>query len=86
MGLSTMEREDVIAALKKRFRFVSRFERAYGLPEKSVGDLLRGRTSARVADAIEDALSKSVDSYKSESSDRASNKSDSTHRLNTGAR
>ena len=81
MELVSMDREDIMAALKKRFRFVSAFERAYGLPERSVYDVLRGRTSARVTEAIEDALSKPVDSFKSESSDGATNKSGSPHRL-----
>jgi lambda repressor-like predicted transcriptional regulator len=48
--------EDVKADLRKRFGSVARFERAHDLPEKSVNDVLRGRKSARVANAIEAAL------------------------------
>ena len=86
MTSAEMDREDVMAAIKKRFRFVSAFERAYGLPEKSVNDVLRGRTNARVSNAISDALSKPVASFKSETSDDANRGSQPAHRLNAGAR
>lgn len=56
MSLELMHREDVKAELRKRFRSVARFERLRGLPEKSVHEVLRGRKSARVSDAIAAAL------------------------------
>lgn len=57
MGLlGQMHKEDVNAALRKRFGSVAAFERAKALPEKSVHDLLRGRPSARVRDAVESAI------------------------------
>lgn len=81
-----MHREDVKAELKKRFRTVAAFERAFALPEKSVADVLRGRPSARVTTAIEQALSTPLpDIGESELSDSsATNRA--THRLNAGAR
>lgn len=48
--------EDVKANLRKRWGTVARFEQERGLPEKSVNDVLRGRKSARVSNAIEAAL------------------------------
>lgn len=47
-----MHREDIKAAIRKRFGTVAAFEQANGLPAKSVNDVLRGRTNARVAKAI----------------------------------
>lgn len=48
--------EDIKADLRKRFRSIAAFERAYGLPERSVKDVLRGRSRPKVALAIADAL------------------------------
>lgn len=87
MPLAAMDREDVIAALKKRFRSIAAFERRTGLPEKSVNDVLRGRSNARVVTAIEQALSKPVESFRqSETSDGANSNDAAVHRLNAGAR
>ncbi|WCT75443.1 hypothetical protein PQ455_10545 [Sphingomonas naphthae] len=51
-----MHREDVKAGLRKRFGTIAAFERARSLPPKSVNDVLRGSTNARVTEAIEKAL------------------------------
>jgi lambda repressor-like predicted transcriptional regulator len=53
---ASMHPEDVKAALRKRFKSVAAFERAKGLPAKSVTEVLRGRKSARVSTAIEAAI------------------------------
>lgn len=52
-----MHREDVKAALRKRFGSIQQFERDRALPPKSVSDVLRGRTNERVSQAIQQALS-----------------------------
>jgi lambda repressor-like predicted transcriptional regulator len=57
MNIATMHPEDIKAGLRKRFGTIVSFERAKGLPDKSVNDVLRGRPNARVTKAIEDALS-----------------------------
>ena len=59
--LTHMHNEDVKAALRKRFGSVAAFERTRELPEKSVTDLLRGYTSARVRKAVEDAIAPQSD-------------------------
>lgn len=58
MKLSKMHPEDVKAAIRKRFATVAAFERRFNLPSKSVHDLLRGRPSARVEEAINSVISK----------------------------
>ena len=83
--LATMHPEDVKAGLRKRYGSVAEFERAKGLPAKSVTEILRGRTWRRVADAVEAALQENCPSRsKSEGSDSA--KQPSVHRLNRKGR
>ncbi|PZO87916.1 MAG: hypothetical protein DI623_13720 [Sphingomonas sanxanigenens] len=53
-----MHPEDLKAAIRKRFRSVAQFERINDLPTKSVNDLLRGRKSQRVTDAINKFLAR----------------------------
>jgi Ner family transcriptional regulator len=48
--------EDVKADLRKRYGSIAAFERKLGLPERSVKDVLRGRSRPTVAQAIADAL------------------------------
>lgn len=80
-----MHVEDIKAGLRKRFGTVANFERATGLPEKSVNDVLRGRPSARVTKAIQDALDTPIPlSPQSECSDD-SDKTTVLHRLNGAA-
>jgi hypothetical protein len=86
MALAEMHPEDVKAALRKRFGSVAKFERLRSLPEKSVADLLRGRTSARVEEAVEAALNEVTAMHlPSEVSDNSADVS-GTHRLNAGGR
>ena len=56
MLLDQTHPEDVKAAIRKRFGTISRFIEANDLPTPGVRDLLRGRTSARVRDAVEKVL------------------------------
>lgn len=79
--LASMHREDVKAALRKKFGSVTAFEHALGLPDKSVHDLLRGRKSARV----EKAVNVVINSIESEDSDH-SQEIGSAHRLNAETR
>ncbi|WP_066666999.1 MULTISPECIES: helix-turn-helix domain-containing protein [unclassified Sphingomonas] len=82
--LSQMHPEDVKAAIRKRFRTISNFESQKGLPEKSVHDTLRGRTSGRVAAAIEAVLAENAASSESEHSEHSAADA-ATHRLNEAA-
>lgn len=84
MALVDMHREDVKAALRKRFGSVAAFERANDLPEKSVTDFLRGYKSARVERAVTDAISESSTIQSEHSDDSATGRT--SHRLNAGAR
>lgn len=74
MKLSRMHPEDVKAALRKRFASVSAFERRFNLPAKSVNDLLRGRASARVENAVKSVIARPISDFsKSEYSDNSEN-------------
>lgn len=85
-----LHREDIKARLRKRFRSVTAFERAKGLPAKSVSDVLRGRSSAATERAIIEELftqdSKAAKRTKKRSgesdiSDKASTVDAQSHRL-----
>lgn len=67
MHPSEMHPEDIKAELRKRFGTVFAFEDAANLPRKSVSDFLRGRSSRRVRDAIDETIKPS----KSEKSDNS---------------
>ena len=56
MLLDKMHKEDVKAALRKKFGSVAAFERAEALAAQSVSEVLRGRPSRRTRDAIERVL------------------------------
>jgi lambda repressor-like predicted transcriptional regulator len=84
MGIN-MHPEDVKAGLRKRFGTVAAFEEARGLPPKSVNDLLRGRPSARVAKAIQDALDTPLPLHPQSEHSDSSEESDGAHRLNRAA-
>lgn len=56
MLLDQMHPEDVKAAIRKRFGTIAKFTKARGLPDLGVIDLLRGRSSQRVRDAVEELL------------------------------
>ena len=82
MDLATADPEDVKSAIRKRHRSVAAFERVNQLPEKSVHDVLRGRTSNRVLAAITNELSEIA----SESEISDSTRKVGAHGLNAGAR
>lgn len=63
MPLATMHPEDLKAELRKRFGSVATFEKRYGLPRKSVTDLLRGRKSNRVKEAVEAVISQPISKF-----------------------
>jgi lambda repressor-like predicted transcriptional regulator len=52
--------EDIKSAIRKQFRSIAAFERYYGLPERSVKDVMRGRSRPKVAHAIANVLGVSV--------------------------
>lgn len=72
MLLDQMHPEDVKAAIRKRFGTVARFIEARDLPATGVSDLLRGRTSARVRNAVEEVLTEGSRSKELDSADRPS--------------
>ena len=56
MKIEDLHPEDVRAAIRKQFGTIKAFEIERGLPASGVQDILRGRTSARVREAIESVL------------------------------
>lgn len=76
--------EDIKAVLRKAHGSVAAFERHNNLPEKSVSDLLRGRTNFRVEKAVTAELTKAGVSESEVSDDSARRKR--SHRLNAEAR
>lgn len=51
-----VHKEDIKGALRKRYGTLIAFEQAHDLPTQSVKDVLRGRASSRVEQAIADVL------------------------------
>lgn len=49
--------EDVKAAIRKKFGTIARFHAVHNLPARGVQDVLRGRASRRVQDAMDQVLS-----------------------------
>lgn len=62
MLLDRMHPEDVKAAIRKKYGTVARFVQEHELPTSGVSDLFRGRTSARVAKAVEKVLAEDAES------------------------
>ena len=54
--IDTLHKEDVKAALRKRYRSVAAFERANNLGKGSVSEILRGGANQRTAKAVERVL------------------------------
>jgi lambda repressor-like predicted transcriptional regulator len=52
--------EDIKAAIRKRHKSVAAFERAIGLPCRSVKDVLQGKSRPSIAQAIANELGVSV--------------------------
>jgi len=86
MKLSRMHPEDVKAAIRKRFASVSAFERQYDLPPKSVTDLLRGRASERVSNAINSVISRPISDFSQSEYSENSRRARRPHRQNAEAR
>lgn len=81
--LAAIHPEDVKAGLRKRYGTVADFERAKGLPPKSVTEVLRGRAWRRVSDAVEAALQETEPSHPSSEASDSSDGSAAAHRLNS---
>lgn len=75
--------------IRKRFGSLQAFERAKGLPIRSVSDLLRGKMSQRVAAAVDSEIGKagheSVSGAKLSDNSDSSAKKSRNHRLNAKA-
>lgn len=56
MDYRSLHPEDVKAAIRKRFGSLNKFEEQQGLAKQAVTDLLRGKTSARTAAAVNSVL------------------------------
>jgi hypothetical protein len=84
MSLASMHPEDVKAELRKRFGSVAAFERAFRLPEKSVTDLLRGRTSGRVSGAVESVIERPLSDFPLSDDSDNSRSGNSAHLKNKG--
>lgn len=52
----TTHPEDVKAAIRKKWGTVAAFQRTHGFPSTGVNDVLRGRKSQQISDAIEQLL------------------------------
>lgn len=83
-------REDIKAAIRKRYGSLTNFEKIKGLPVRSVNDVLRGRAVANTARAIARELGMTTEQlfpgrFKSHFSDY-SRTQPAPHRLNAGAR
>jgi len=60
MTLEMMHSEDVKTLLRKRYGTIRAFTEEHALPKTGVSDLFRGRTSARVREAVEKAVTESI--------------------------
>ena len=86
MSFGGLHREDVKALLRKRHGTVAAFEARRSLAKDAVSDLLRGRTSAKTAKALQDE----IDKARSEEDEQSDKSDDSTsdrpiHRLTAEA-
>lgn len=81
MTLSEMHREDIKAALRKKYGTIRQFEIANGLTRGSVHEVLRQRRWAKVERAIEAAIFGS----KNQSEKTDSKAQRGAHRLNAEA-
>jgi lambda repressor-like predicted transcriptional regulator len=80
--LATMHPEDIKAGLRKRYGTVAAFERAKGLPDKSVNEILRGRTWKKVTAAVEKALQEPIPPAELSEVSDGNSQSGKSHRLN----
>lgn len=63
-----MHPEDVKAAIRKKFGTIGEFHRVYDLPATGLQDVLRGRQSQRIIDAVDEVLAEARESKKLDSS------------------
>lgn len=73
--------EDVKAAIRKKFGTIVEFHRFYDLPATGLQDILRGRPSQRIADAVDEVLAGEQESKKLDSSPDSA-----AQHLNAGAK
>ena len=62
MAALAMHPEDIKAAIRKRHGSLAKFEQARGLKERSVTDVLRGKTSRPTAEVIAAELGHTLES------------------------
>ncbi len=79
--LASLHPEDIKAALRKEYGSVREFEKAQGLPDKSVHEIFRGRGSRRVMAAVEAALDGKIPDH----AEKPSSRKKAAHRLNKRA-
>lgn len=60
MLIETLHKEDVKAAIRKRYRSIAAFERANNLGKGSVFEILRGGANRRTTTAVERILSEEL--------------------------
>jgi len=54
--IESLHKEDIKAAIRKRYGSLAAFERAHKLGKSSVSEILRGSTNQRTAKAVEQFL------------------------------
>lgn len=81
-----MHPEDIKAAIRKTHGSLTKFERARGLKDRSVTDVLRGKTSRHTAEAIAAELGHTVESLFSSANADTSDEKAATHRQNAEAK
>lgn len=87
---ATLHREDIKAELRKKYGSVADFERKENLPERSVKDVLSGKSRPDVAKAVAKALNRAPhalfpDRF-SPNGDVLNRRDAATHRQNGGAK
>jgi len=83
MLVERLHREDIKAAIRKRYGTIREFSRQNGLGATAVSDMFRGYTSRRTAEAVE-ALLREVDAGNIASEHNEADAA--THRIIAGAR
>lgn len=61
MLIETLHKEDIKAAIRKRYRSIAAFERAKNLGKGSVSEILRGGANKRTTKAVERILREECD-------------------------
>jgi phage terminase small subunit len=66
-GYRGLHAEDVKAAIRKKFGTIKEFHRVYDLPKTGLQEILRGRSSQRTSDAVDEVLAEVEESKKLDS-------------------